>query len=858
MAESYGWAGKVLRVDLTSGTITKITGTEFEKYKAFMGGTGLGWKVLWDEVPPGTGAFDAANKVIFAVGPATGSGSPSSGRTSICTLWPVHADELPSAGHMGGHWGPELKYAGYDAVIVEGVSAKPVWLRIEDDKVTLEDASAIWGQGIYRATNYICNLMGTEAHVAAIGQAGENKLRLGAVFCDRSHRAGGAGGVLGSKMLKAIGVRGTGAVRIALDKKAWRDLNNYYLGIIGCNNQGVVAQNLQPWSEYSPGGTRWTAAPGVYWGSALPPVHMGNCPDVEHPMVDAPYPANKIGMRTQKGYLDFGAEGMKRTVRMDGCHACPIRCHIAADHPELENYGISRYNMNTCIGNGGVRNTIVNTGGSNPQQNVMLCTYMSNHLEGDYGIWCDYSGWTAVWSFLWDEKITNTDDVIPATIKDAAGLDIPNPLIGQPLLAKYLSAAEWTRIRTTALWSSGKSPLALSEAGDPRWVQFFAADIAANVPGTVGWFYGRGPAWTVKEGAGLRANGKSWADAMTFTPTGGTAQVIRPELPPDYGIPELEEALYRDSHVHMWKQAHTLHHSIECGSQVGGIMSTMQACRDMNNHTPQNFNTNGLPNSAALPLKVAIAQEIALSSKTYFKVGTADRPVAAGEWAWPTAGVWSPSNWARAGFAVQALVSYDLHNSLTQCNYTLPVWASPRKTRLLPYTESDGTTSRMGDSASVTSVNGIATTGYRGDPELDVKVYNAVTGENLTQAEYEKIGLRLYTMWRVYTARILSARNAGTGANMRTNFDQAPAWAFEDQSTDPSLNNSLSTVYALRPRTHLGVPVATDPNDWELMKDMVYDLLGYDKTTGLPTAATLTDVGLGDTVATLQAEGIIP
>lgn len=204
MAESYGWTGKLLRVDLTTGSITTES---TEKYKSFLGGTGFGWKVLWDEVPPGTKAFDEGNKLVFAVGPVTGSGSPCSGRTSITTLWPVHGDELPGAGHIGGHWGPELKYAGYDGIIVQGVSPRPVWLRIEDDKVTLEDASAVWGTGIYRTTNHIVNLMGKEAHVAAIGQIGEAKVRLSAVYTDRSHRAGGVGGIMGAKMLKAIGVR---------------------------------------------------------------------------------------------------------------------------------------------------------------------------------------------------------------------------------------------------------------------------------------------------------------------------------------------------------------------------------------------------------------------------------------------------------------------------------------------------------------------------------------------------------------------------------------------------------------------------------------------------------------------------
>jgi len=817
MAESYGWAGQVLRVNMTTATVTKES---TDKYKPFMGGTGLGWKVLFDEVPPGTSAFAPEAKVIFGVGPATGSGSPCSGRTSISCLWPVHGDELPSAGHMGGHWGPELKYAGYDAIIVEGAATKPYWLRVEDDKVTLEDASAVWGQGIYRTTNYICNLMGAEAHVAAIGQAGENKSRMAAVFCDRSHRAGGAGGVLGSKMLKAIGVRGTGAVRIAMNKKEWRDLNNYYLSLIGCNNQGVVSKTLQPWSEYSPGasGTRWSGAPGVKWGSALPPVDVGFCPDAEHPMIDAPYPLNKIGMRTQKGFNDFGEEGLKRTVRMDGCHSCPIRCHIAADHPELENYGVSRYNMNTCAGNGGMRGTFFNDAAMNPQQGTMLNAYMSNHLEGDYGIWNDYSGYQYVWGVLMNETGTEgvvADDVVPATVpntrSDAApGSTIPNPLIGQPLMRKYLTAAEWTRIRTTKIWNSGKSPLELMEAGDPRWLQFFGADMAANKEGTIGWFMGRGGAWIAKEGAGTAAA----RAPLMWTPTGlpagvtATAVQIRAALPADYGCPEYAHAADVDGHVHMWKQHHTLHHSIENQSQIGGLVNAFQACRDMNNHTETNFNNCGLPNSVANPIKRTIGQEVACRPETYFQVPDES---AQGKWAFHLTGeARTPMNKARAGIVAQTLISYDLMNSLTQCNYTLPVWSSPLKSR-----------------------------NYRGDPELDVKVFNAVTGQNITMAEYEKMGLRMYTMWRIQTARIMSARKAGAGANMRENFDTAPTWAFD-------------------PTNAVSVPFTLERTDWELGKDMVYDLFGYSKVTGNPTEATLNDLGLGDTIATLKAEGIIP
>ncbi len=104
-----GWTGKIVRVDLSTGAITKEDTT---KYKPYLGGTGLGYKVLWDEVPPGTKAWDPANRIIFGGGPLTGTGTPLSARVSVTSLWPMQPQELPGTGHMGGHWGPELKYAG--------------------------------------------------------------------------------------------------------------------------------------------------------------------------------------------------------------------------------------------------------------------------------------------------------------------------------------------------------------------------------------------------------------------------------------------------------------------------------------------------------------------------------------------------------------------------------------------------------------------------------------------------------------------------------------------------------------------------------------------------------------------------
>jgi aldehyde:ferredoxin oxidoreductase len=806
MSDSYGWAGKVLRVDLTTGTITTET---MDTYKPYLGGTGMGWKVLWDEVPPGTKAFDAANRLVFSVGPITGSGSPSSGRSNVVTLWPVASPELPAAGHFGGHWGPELKYAGYDGIIVQGASATPVWLRIEDDKVTLEDASSIWGEGIYRSTNYINGLMGPEAHVACIGPAGENLVRMAAVFTDRSHRAGGAGGVMGSKKLKAIAVRGTGAVKIAADKATWKALNQYYLSLLGANNQCVVARELQPWSEYSPGGTRWSGRTGVLWGSASPPIDMGTCADVEHPTADAPSPINKIGMRTQKGFNDFGMEGLRRTVRMDGCHACPIRCHIAAEHQELKVYGLTPFNMNTCMGNSGSGsynnasspNTTANPSLS-PTTNPMLLAYMANNLEGDYGIWNDYGGWHYAWTWAYRNKVV-VDANNPATLPDPnnPGQTIPNPDIGLPVLQKYLSkqiytgqaatvagvasgTSEWTRLRTTKLVSTDASsaPLTYLDNADPRWLQFIIAEVSnpktgtkyadgSVHPGTLGYYMGIGPPRLMQ----------AW--------------------------PEVAAAADIVPSMNMFKMGHTKHHGVETQAWIGALVNAMTAVRDANTHTHQNFNTNGLPNSAAIPLQQKIAQEITTDGKSLFSVTDNS---ANGEWAWDLAGTLTPMNQARASFAAQSIIVYELQNSLTCCNYTLPVWASPLKSR-----------------------------NYRGDTQLDAKVFAAVTGQTVTQKDLETIGLRNFTLYRALLARYMEYWNPGTGKNMRANFDQISNWNFSDKGT------KTSSAFVL-PRGEL-----------ETAKDFMYGLFGFDKTTGLPTAAGLTNLGLASLIPTLQSAGLI-
>ena len=392
MAGYGGWTGKTLRVNLSTGKIT-VEDT-IERYKDYLGGTGVAYRVLWDEVPAGTKAFDEANKLIFGVGPLTGTGAPCGGRTSITGIFPsTYPIELVATGHMGGHWGAELKFAGWDNVIIEGKADKPVWLAIVDDKVEIRDARRLWGNGIYRATAEICEEIGSDAQVAAIGQAGENMVRMSVIMNSFSHSAGGLGGVMGSKNLKAIGVRGTGAVRIAADKKDWHDYIKYIDSILGANNQHVVPSTPQPWAEYYSAGSRWTARKGLFWGAAEPPVETGECD---------PHDLNRIGYRTMKAVYDMGPLAERYAVRQGGCHSCPIRCHVHLNVPSAEQkYGVSRYAANTCAGWGG-KSVFKSFPDGSQGLTSIEANVVGKHLADDYGIWCNYGLLQRDFKFAYD------------------------------------------------------------------------------------------------------------------------------------------------------------------------------------------------------------------------------------------------------------------------------------------------------------------------------------------------------------------------------------------------------------------------------------------------------------------------
>jgi aldehyde:ferredoxin oxidoreductase len=201
-----GWMGKMLDVNLTTGEIVTRP-LDMEMARQFLGGRGLGARMLWNEVAPEVAPLSPGNVLIFAGGPLTGTGYQTSNRFSVSTKSPLTGTVLDA--NSGGFWGMQLKKTGYDVLIVRGKAAKPVYIEIRPDSVTLKDAQHLWGK-VVSETTQVLGQNNNRRNVLCIGPAGENLSRIAAIMNDgeRSLARGGPGAVMGSKNLKAIVVEG--------------------------------------------------------------------------------------------------------------------------------------------------------------------------------------------------------------------------------------------------------------------------------------------------------------------------------------------------------------------------------------------------------------------------------------------------------------------------------------------------------------------------------------------------------------------------------------------------------------------------------------------------------------------------
>ncbi|UCC64718.1 MAG: aldehyde ferredoxin oxidoreductase family protein [Anaerolineae bacterium] len=214
-AKTYGYGGNILRVNLSDGTIYRHP-TEEGLARAFLGGRGLNVKRLWDELPARTDGLSPQNVLVFGVGPLVGTSFPGGARFNVSAMSPQTG--ILGDSNAGGFWGPELKFAGYDQVIVHGRAERPVYLWIKDDAVELRDAQALWGRDVWETTAAIQQELGDgDVQVATVGQAAENGVRFAGVFANLNRAAArtGMGTVMAAKNLKAVAVRGTGLIPVA-------------------------------------------------------------------------------------------------------------------------------------------------------------------------------------------------------------------------------------------------------------------------------------------------------------------------------------------------------------------------------------------------------------------------------------------------------------------------------------------------------------------------------------------------------------------------------------------------------------------------------------------------------------------
>jgi len=296
-----GYTGKILFVDLTAGIILEEKPQE-DMYRNFIGGTGLGVRVLFERMKPKADPLGPENMLGFVTGPLTATGVSGGGRFTIVTKSPVSKAWADS--NSGGFWGPELKRAGYDAVFVSGVSPKPVYLVIDDSRAELRDASHLWGKDTYETDDMLQEeLRLPKWRISCIGQAGENCTLMAGIVNEKGRIAakGGVGAVMGSKKLKAIAVRGEKQAKIVpAEPENLKTIQKEYVKDL---MDSPIHQGLA------------VAGTG---GATSFLLSIGDCPTKNW---------NTTGLDSMLGYEKLDATNMDRyKLRGYGCHACPIRC----------------------------------------------------------------------------------------------------------------------------------------------------------------------------------------------------------------------------------------------------------------------------------------------------------------------------------------------------------------------------------------------------------------------------------------------------------------------------------------------------------------------------------------------------
>lgn len=291
----FGYMGKLLRINLTDRTI-KVEDLDLELAKKFVGGRGLGTKMLYDEIDPKIDALSPENKLFFINGPLSGTPTPTGGRYMVVTKSPLSGTIASS--NSGGTWGARLKYAGYDGIIVEGKADKPVYISVSEENAEIIDAFDLWGKTVGETTDILQT--DKKTNVLAIGPAGERLSKIASIMNDKDRAAGrsGVGAVMGSKNLKAIVV--TGNLKVNLFDAEATKVNNK-----------EATQKLKD---------------NPVTGEGLPA--YGTAVLVNVINANGMFPTKNFQEGVFANAEDISGETLaeKYLVRKDPCHRCPIGC----------------------------------------------------------------------------------------------------------------------------------------------------------------------------------------------------------------------------------------------------------------------------------------------------------------------------------------------------------------------------------------------------------------------------------------------------------------------------------------------------------------------------------------------------
>lgn len=293
------YEGKILEVNLTNGTVKSST-VDKGTLRKFIGGSGLAAKLFFDRVPPDVDPLSEGNVLFVMTGPVSGTNLPGGARFSICAKSPL--TNIWGESNCGGRFAHELRCAGYDGIAVEGVSPKPVYLSIDDDRVEIKDAADLWGKDIYETVDTLKEgLKGKKkVSVLAIGQAGENLVKFAVVGNDKASVSGrtGMGAVMGAKKLKAIAVRGSGKVEPALPEE-YAERRKV---VVAKAKESIVTQYLKAQ------GTNAAMALGML---------TGDLPAKNWSLGDNMAGASKIGGEALTEQF---------LTKTHACHGCPVGC----------------------------------------------------------------------------------------------------------------------------------------------------------------------------------------------------------------------------------------------------------------------------------------------------------------------------------------------------------------------------------------------------------------------------------------------------------------------------------------------------------------------------------------------------